>query len=76
MNRAELLKIVEHYCQKIEPESNETKVVRIPDQKTIYIEQFGQSGRSIVLSEHKVDGKTYWAGYSSHSDTVYISQAA
>jgi hypothetical protein len=76
MNRSELLKVVEKYCRENGAETGAIKVVRIPDQKTIYIEQNGTDGRSLVLSEHKVDGKTYWAGYSSYSATVYISQAA
>jgi hypothetical protein len=27
------------------------------------------------MTEYKVDGVTYWAGYSLRSQTVYISQA-
>jgi hypothetical protein len=76
MNREQLMKIVEQYCRKSDPVASEIKVVRIPDQKTTFIEQHGESGRSIDLTEHQVDGKTYWAGYSSYSETVYISQAA
>jgi hypothetical protein len=29
-----------------------------------------------MLSEYKVDGITCWAGYSTRSQTVYISMAA
>jgi len=76
MNRAELMKVVEQYCRKSDPEAGGIKIVRIPDQKTTFIEQHGSDGRSIVLTEHQVDGKTYWAGYSSYTETVYISQAA
>ena len=73
MNRADLFEIVERYCSKSIPESGKSKIVRLPDQKTLFVEQHEKSGRVIYLSEHQVDGKTYWAGYSSYSDTVYIS---
>jgi hypothetical protein len=76
MNRAELMEIVEQYCRKSLPKTIENKVVRIPDWKTVFIEQHNNVGRSIILSEHLVDGKKFWAGYSSNSDIVYISQAA
>jgi len=45
-------------------------------QKTILrIEQIGDVGRSVMLSEYTVDGKSYWAGYSSRCDTVFVSQS-
>jgi hypothetical protein len=44
----------------------------------MYVEQIGEEsgGRSIMMTEYKVDGATYWVGYSLRSQTVYISQAA
>lgn len=54
----------------------EIKVRRIQDRKTTFVEQSGDAGRSIYMNEYKVDGKTYWAGYSSRSQTVYLSLAA
>jgi len=30
----------------------------------------------MVLDKYEVDGATYWAGYSSRSETAYISLAA
>ena len=57
-------------------QKGEIKVKRVQDRKTTYVEQSGESGRSIMMNEYKVDGKTYWAGYSSRSQTVYISLAA
>lgn len=76
MKKAELLEIVERYSRTNEPEAGTMKVVRIADQKTIIIEHFEGTGRSFLLSEYKVDGKTYWAGYSSRSQTVYIALGA
>lgn len=57
-------------------QKGEITVKRVQDRKTTYVEQSGESGRSIMMNEYKVDGKTYWAGYSSRSQIVYISLAA
>ncbi len=75
MNEMQMTKIVEQFSRKSEPVEGQVKVTRLPDYKTVYIEQIGDVGRSIVLSEYMVDGKTYWAGYSSRSETVFVSQA-
>ena len=76
MDSRQMLRIVEQYSRKSYALSEEIKVTRIADQKTVFVEQSGDSGRSIMLTEYKVDGATYWAGYSSRSQTIYISQAA
>ena len=49
------------------------KVIRVADSKTMHVETIGEIGRSILFNEYKVDGKTYWAGYSSRSDTIFVS---
>lgn len=76
MNEMQLTQIVEQYSRKTEPTEGAVPATRVPDYKTIYIEQIGEVGRSIILSEFKVDGKSYWAGYSSRSNTVFVSQAS
>jgi hypothetical protein len=76
MNEVEMVKILEQFSQKNEPAEGQVKVTRVPDYKSVYIEQIGKVGRSIMLNEYKVAGKTYRAGYSSQSDTVFISQAS
>jgi hypothetical protein len=76
MNSSELLRIVEQYSQKNDPGYGDITVTRIPDQKTVFVEQFDGVGRSIMMDKYDVDGATYWAGYSSRSETVYISLAA
>jgi hypothetical protein len=76
MNSGQLLKIVEHYSRKSEAGYGDITVIRIPDQKTVFVEQFDGVGRSIMMDKYDVDGATYWAGYSSRSETVYISLAA
>jgi hypothetical protein len=75
MNDMQMTKIVEQFSRKSEIVEGPIKVVRVPDYKTVYIEQIGDVGRSVVLSEFMVDGKSYWAGYSSLSETVFVSQA-
>lgn len=74
MNELQITRIVEQFIRKDEETS--VKVIRVPDYKTVYVEQIGDVGRSVVLSEFKVDGRIYWAGYSSRSDTVFVSQAS
>jgi hypothetical protein len=76
MNEMEMLKIVQQFSRKTDPLAGQVKITRVPDYKTVYVEQIGDFGRSIVLSEYTVDGKTYWAGYSTLSETVFISQAS
>lgn len=75
MNEMQIIKILEQYSRKIDQEEGQVKVQRVPDYKTIYIEQNGAAGRSIVLREFKVDGKIFWAGYSPYSETIFVSQA-
>ena len=70
-----MIKIVEQFSRKGDPVEGQVKVTRVPDYKTVFIEQTGEFGRSIILTEYQVDGKTYWAGYSSFSDTVFVSNA-
>jgi len=55
-------------------QDKEIKITRVPDWKTVFVEQSGEIGRSIIMTEYKVDGKSYWAGYSLRSQTVYVSQ--
>ena len=76
MNSNQLLKIVEQYSRKSEAGYGDIKVSRVPDQKTMFVEQIEGVGRSIMMDKYQVDGATYWAGYSSRSETVYISLAA
>lgn len=74
MDSKQLLTIVENYCRKIDSEDRDITVTRVADKKSVFVEQVGDSGRAIMMSEYKVDGIAYFAGYSSRSQTVYISQ--
>jgi hypothetical protein len=76
VNNEKLLKIVQLYSRKSEAGYGDIKVRRIPDRKTVFVEQVDDVGRAIMMDKYQVDGATYWAGYSSRSETVYISLAA
>jgi hypothetical protein len=76
MNEKNMLEIVEQYSQQINMDYGDIKVKRVPDHKTVYVETIDEGGRAIMMTEYKIAGATYWAGYSSRSQTVYISQAA
>ena len=71
-----MLKIVEQYNQKSDAKFDDINIVRVPDFKTVFIEQIGGVGRAVTLTEYKVGGKKYWAGFSTRSQTVFISRAA
>lgn len=76
MDQKQMQLIVEQYNQKSESDFGEITIKRVADRKTVFVEQIGEMGRSIIMTEHKADGKTYWAGYSSRTNTVYLSLAA
>jgi hypothetical protein len=71
-----ILKMVEQYAMTGREEEGGIKVQRVQDQKTTYVEPGVDGGRSVYLNEYKVNGKSYWAGYSSRSNTVYVSLGA
>lgn len=68
-----LREMVDQYARTGNEQDGAIKLKRVQDRKTTYVELNGDSGRSIMMNEYRVDGKTYWAGFSSRSQTVYIS---
>jgi hypothetical protein len=76
MTSDQLFKIVERYSRKSEAGYGDIKVTRVADQKTVFVEHIDGVGRAIMMDKYQVDGATYRAGYSSRSETVYISLAA
>jgi hypothetical protein len=76
MNSNQLLKIVQHYNQQSGAGYGDITITRIADHKTVFVEQMEGVGRSVMMDKYEVDGTAYWAGYSSRSETVYISLAA
>ena len=76
MNEMQMINVVERFSRKLAQEEGQIKVTQLPDYKTVYIEQIGEEGRSVILKEYKVDGNSYWAGYSMRSDTIFLSQGS
>jgi len=76
MNQIDKLKLVEQFCRKSDLVEGQTKITRVSDYISVYIETIGDIGHSVYMDEYKVDGGTYNAGYSSRSDTLYISQTS
>jgi hypothetical protein len=74
MDEKQMANMVEQYCRLGSHIFGEIKVTRVPDWKSVFIETIGESGRAIELREYKVDGKILWAGYSTRSQTVYVSR--
>jgi hypothetical protein len=68
-----IVRAVEQYTQTGQADDGQVKVVRLPDNKTSYVEQSAGDGRSIMLDEYRINGKTVWAGYSGRSGVVYLS---
>ncbi len=75
MNEKDIRRVVEQFCRKEVPDEGQVKITRVPNYKTVYVEQIGEIGRAIVFNEYIVDGMSYWAGYSARSETIYISHA-
>jgi hypothetical protein len=73
MDEKSMSNIVEQYSRLGSETVDDIRITRVPDWKSVFIETTGEIGRAIMLSEYKVDGKTYWAGFSTRSQTVYVS---
>ena len=76
MDEMQMLRIVEAYYRKPDTQYEGIKITRVPNWKTVFVEQFGESGRAVMMNEYKVDGAKCWAGYSSRSQTIFISLTA
>ncbi len=73
MDERRMSNIVEQYSRSGTENVGEIKITRVPDWKSVFIETIGDIGRAVMMTEYKVDGKTYWAGYSTRTQTVYVS---
>ena len=74
MDEKRMSNIVEQYIRLGNETVDDIKVTRVPDWKSVFIETIGATGRAIVMSEYKVDEKTIWAGFSTRTQTVYVSR--
>ena len=68
-----ITRVVEHYASTGEVSDGEVKVTRLPDNKTSFVEQGADGGRGVQLDEYRIDGRVIWAGYSSRTGIVYLS---
>lgn len=66
-------RVVENFLRTGNASDAQVNVTSLPGNKTSYVEYVEQDSRSIFLDEYKVNGKTVWAGYSTRSQTVYLS---
>jgi len=73
MNQMDKLRLVEQFSRKLAMIEGQTKIIQVPDYISVYIETIGEIGHSVYLDTFKVDGNTYNAGYSSRSDTLFVS---
>jgi len=70
-----ITRVVENYASTGQLTDGQVKVTRLPDNKTSYVEQGADGGRGVQLDEYRVNGRVIWAGYSSRTGIVYISDA-
>jgi len=70
-----ITRVVQHYVRTGEASDSQVAVTRLPDNKTSHVEQGLDGGRGVQLDEYQVDGRVIWAGYSSRTGIVYLSDA-
>ena len=70
-----ITRVVQHYASTGELSDDQVKVIHLPDNKTSFVEQGADGGRGVQLDEYQVNGRVIWAGYSSRTGVVYISDA-
>ena len=73
MDEKQISNIVEQYSRSGSEYVDDIRITQLPDWKSVFVETTVDSGRTIFMSEYEVDGKNYWAGFSSRSQTVYVS---
>ena len=68
-------RVVERFIRTGETQDDEVTVVRLPDNKTSYVERIDGEGRSVMFDEFRLDSRIVWAGYSTKSNTIFLSNA-
>jgi hypothetical protein len=68
-----ILRVAEHYLRTGSASDDNVKVTCLPVDKTSYVERIGEDDRTILLDEFRVSDRVIWAGYSTRSETVYLS---
>lgn len=64
-----LQRVVENFALTGNASDEHVTVVNLPKGKSSIVE----NDRSVMLKEYKFNEKLIWAGYSSRSNTVYLS---
>jgi hypothetical protein len=70
-----ITRVVENYASAGQLTDGQVQVIHLPDNKTSFVEQGTDGGRGVQLDEYRVNGRVIWAGYSSRTGIVYISDA-
>ncbi len=70
-----ITRVLEHYASTGELSDGQVQVTLLPDNKTSYVEQGTDGGRGVQLDEYHVNNRVIWAGYSSRTGIVYISDS-
>lgn len=73
MNGEQKANIIKHFNWVGNHVAENIMVKQVPDWKSVFVETIDGIGRAIMMSEYKVDGKIYWAGFSTRSQTIYVS---
>ena len=68
-----ILRVVESFIRTGLADDKQVKVICLPNNKTSFVEKIGEDGRSIMLDEYRVGARIIWAGFSTRSQTVYLS---
>jgi len=68
-----LMRVMDRFVHTGSTTDELVKVTCLPDNKTSFVEYSGTDGRSIYLVQYHVDGKAIYAGFSSRTQTVYLS---
>lgn len=68
-----LQRVVENFANNGTTTDEQVTIVCVPNGKTSAIEKIGGEGRTVMLDEYAVNQKLIRAGYSSRSNTVYLS---
>jgi hypothetical protein len=68
-----LKRVVENYANTGSTADEQVIIVCLPKWKTSMIEKIEEDDRTVMLDEYLVNEKLIRAGYSSRSNTVYLS---
>jgi hypothetical protein len=71
-----ILRVVERFVQSGATSDEEVSVVCLPANKTMYVETIGGDGRVISLDQYRLGERVLWAGFSTRSQTVFLSEVA